>query len=72
MGAVCHTINPRLFPEQIVYIVNHAEDKYIFTDLTFVPLLEKISDQIPQVKGFVIMTDEPICRETVLPECYLL
>ncbi len=72
MGAVCHTINPRLFPEQIVYIVNHAEDKYIFTDLTFVPLLEKISDQIPQVKGFVIMTDEANMPETVLPNviCY--
>jgi fatty-acyl-CoA synthase len=72
MGAVCHTINPRLFPEQIVYIVNHAEDKYIFTDLTFVPLLEKISDQIPQVKGFVIMTDESNMPETVLPNviCY--
>ena len=72
MGAVCHTINPRLFPEQIFYIVNHAEDKYIFTDLTFVPLLEKISDQIPQVKGFVIMTDEANMPETVLPNviCY--
>jgi fatty-acyl-CoA synthase len=72
MGAVCHTINPRLFPEQIVYIVNHAEDKYIFTDLTFVPLLEKIIDQIPQVKGFVIMTDEANMPESVLPNviCY--
>jgi fatty-acyl-CoA synthase len=72
MGAVCHTINPRLFPEQIVYIVNHAEDKYIFTDLTFVPLLEKISDQIPQVKGFVIMTDEANMPQTTLPNviCY--
>ena len=72
MGAVCHTINPRLFPEQIVYIVNHAEDKYIFTDLTFVPLLEKISDQSPQVKGFVIMTDEANMPQTTLPNviCY--
>ncbi|MEE8540738.1 MAG: 3-(methylthio)propionyl-CoA ligase [Desulfobacterales bacterium] len=72
MGAVCHTINPRLFPEQIVYIVNHAEDKYIFTDLTFVPLLESIIDQIPQVKGFVIMTDEANMPQTTLPNviCY--
>ena len=46
IGAICHTINPRLFPEQIVYIVNHAEDQYIFTDLTFVPLLEAVADQI--------------------------
>jgi fatty-acyl-CoA synthase len=72
MGAVCHTINPRLFPEQIVYIVNHAEDKYIFVDLTFVPLLENLIDQIPQVKGFIVMTDEANMPETKLPNviCY--
>jgi 3-(methylthio)propionyl---CoA ligase len=72
MGAICHTINPRLFPEQIVYIVNHAEDKYILMDLTFVPLIEKIIDQIPHVKGFVIMTDEAHMPETGLPNaiCY--
>ena len=72
MGAICHTINPRLFPEQIVYIVNHAEDKYMLMDLTFVPLIEKIVDQIPNVKGFVIMTDEAHMPETKLPNaiCY--
>jgi len=72
MGAVCHTINPRLFPEQIGYIVNHAEDKYIFTDLTFVPLLEKLADQIKQVKGVVIMTDQAHMPQTQLPNviCY--
>jgi acyl-CoA synthetase (AMP-forming)/AMP-acid ligase II len=72
MGAVCHTINPRLFPEQIVYIVNHAEDKYIFVDLTFVPLLEKLAGQIAAVKGFVIMTDEAHMPACNLPNviCY--
>ena len=72
MGAVCHTINPRLFPEQIVYIVNHAEDRYIFMDLTFVPLIEKLADQLPKVEGFVIMTDEAHMPETTLPNviCY--
>jgi fatty-acyl-CoA synthase len=72
MGAVCHTINPRLFPEQIIYIINHAEDKYIFIDLTFVPLIEKLADQLPKVKGFVIMTDEAHMPETGLPNviCY--
>jgi fatty-acyl-CoA synthase len=72
MGAVCHTINPRLFPEQIIYIVNHAEDKYMFVDLTFVPLIEKVRDQIPNVKGFVIMTDAAHMPETKLPNviCY--
>jgi fatty-acyl-CoA synthase len=75
-GAICHTINPRLFPEQIAYIVNHAEDQYMFVDLTFVPLIEAVADQITGVKGFVIMTDEahmpeanlpnPICYETLM------
>jgi len=72
MGAICHTINPRLFPEQIAYIMNHAEDKYIFMDLTFVPLIEAIVEHIPQVKGFVIMTDEAHMPETKLSNviCY--
>jgi fatty-acyl-CoA synthase len=57
MGAVCHTVNPRLFPEQIVYIVNHAEDRYVFFDLTFAPLVAKLKPQCPGVKGWVAMTD---------------
>jgi 3-(methylthio)propionyl---CoA ligase len=57
MGAVLHTINPRLFPDQIQYIVNHAEDKLLFFDLTFVPLLEKLSPALKTVKAFVAMTD---------------
>ncbi|MCZ6524300.1 MAG: 3-(methylthio)propionyl-CoA ligase [Alphaproteobacteria bacterium] len=72
MGAVLHTINPRLFPEQIAYIVNHAEDQYLFIDLTFVPLLEAVADKLETVKGFVIMTDEAHMPETKLanPICY--
>jgi len=72
MGAILHTINPRLFAEQIVYIVNHAEDDYIFTDLTFVPLLEQLADQFEGVKGFVIMTDEEHMPDTTLANahCY--
>ncbi|HIF10786.1 MAG TPA: long-chain-fatty-acid--CoA ligase [Sneathiellales bacterium] len=71
-GTVCHTVNPRLFPEQIVYIINHAEDKYIFLDLTFVALIEGIADQLPRVAGFIIMTDEADMPETTLPNavCY--
>jgi acyl-CoA synthetase (AMP-forming)/AMP-acid ligase II len=57
MGAVLHTVNPRLFPEQIDYIVNHAEDSYLFFDLTFLPLVEKLVPQLKTVKGFVLMTD---------------
>jgi fatty-acyl-CoA synthase len=57
MGAVLHTINPRLFPEQIEYIVNHAEDGYLFFDLTFAPLVAKLAPLLRGVKGFVAMTD---------------
>jgi acyl-CoA synthetase (AMP-forming)/AMP-acid ligase II len=72
LGAVLHTINPRLFAEQIIYIVNHAEDDYIFTELTFVPLLEQLQDQFEGVKGFVVMTDEDHMPETSLENvlCY--
>ncbi|HZB91086.1 MAG TPA: 3-(methylthio)propionyl-CoA ligase [Stellaceae bacterium] len=57
MGAVCHTINPRLFPEQIVYIINHAEDRYVFFDITFAPLVAKLRPHCPGVRGWVAMTD---------------
>ena len=67
IGAVCHTLNPRLFPEQLVYIINHAEDRVIFTDLTFVPLLEAILPHIPKVERFVIMTDAAHMPQTKLP-----
>jgi fatty-acyl-CoA synthase len=58
IGAVCHTLNPRLFPEQLVYIINHAEDRIIFSDLTFLPILEKILSQCPSVEHVVVLTDE--------------
>jgi len=57
LGAVVHTLNPRLFAEQLIYIINHAEDQWVFTDLTFLPIFEKLQEHIPTVKGFVIMTD---------------
>ena len=71
-GHVCHTINPRLFPEQLVFIINHAEDRWIFTDVMFVPLLEKLLPQIPNVEGFVVMTDAANMPDTSLPNatCY--
>jgi fatty-acyl-CoA synthase len=72
IGSVLHTINPRLFPEQLVYIINHAEDRWIFVDLTFVPLLEAVQDQIPHVEGFIIMADSDNMPETSLNNvvCY--
>ena len=68
LGAVCHTVNPRLFAEQIVYIVNHGEDRILFVDLTFLPLVEKIADQLPAVKAYVVMTDSEHMPETSLTD----
>ncbi|MDN3516484.1 3-(methylthio)propionyl-CoA ligase [Aquisalimonas lutea] len=72
IGAVCHTINPRLPADQFTYIVNHARDRFVFVDLTFVPLLDKLKDQLPEVAGYVIMTDRAHMPETGLPNvhCY--
>lgn len=72
MGAVCHTVNPRLSPEHVIYILNHAEDKYFFFDLPFVPLLEAVEDKLTSVKGFVIMTDKAHMPQTKLKNtmCY--
>ena len=57
VGAIYHTVNPRLFPEQIAWIVNHAEDRTVMTDLTFVPLLEAIADHLPTVERYIVLTD---------------
>ena len=65
-GYVCHTINPRLFAEQIVFIINHAEDKWILTDPLFVPLLEQLADKTPGVKGYIVLTDDAHMPETSL------
>lgn len=65
-GMVCHTINPRLFDEQIEYIVNHAEDKYLFVDPLFVPKLEQLQDKFPNVKGFIVLTSEEAMPDTTL------
>jgi fatty-acyl-CoA synthase len=55
VGAIYHTVNPRLYPEQIAWIINHAEDRVVLTDLTFVPFLEKLP--LPSVERFVVLTD---------------
>ncbi|MEO8304778.1 MAG: 3-(methylthio)propionyl-CoA ligase [Betaproteobacteria bacterium] len=70
MGAVLHTINPRLFPEQIVYIANHAEDRYLFFDINFAPLLAKLGPLMKSVKGFVAMTDREHMPDLDLPNLY--
>jgi acyl-CoA synthetase (AMP-forming)/AMP-acid ligase II len=72
LGAVCHTLNPRLFLEQLTYIVNHAADKYLFLDLSFVPIVEALAARCPSVRGYVILTDRAHMPETKLQNvlCY--
>ncbi len=57
IGAVCHTINPRLFPEQIAYIINHAGDHVVLFDLTFLKLVEALRPHCPGVRHWVALTD---------------
>jgi fatty-acyl-CoA synthase len=67
IGAVLHTLNPRLLPEQIAWIANHAEDKILFVDLTFVPIVEKIAGLMPSIQRYVILTDRAHMPQTSLP-----
>ena len=57
IGAIYHTVNPLLFPDQIAWIMNHAEDRIAMIDLTFVSLLEKLADKLPAVERYVVLTD---------------
>jgi fatty-acyl-CoA synthase len=66
IGAIYHTVNPRLFPDQIVWIINHAEDRVMLVDLTFVPLLEKIADKLPTIERYIVLTDSAHMPETTL------
>jgi fatty-acyl-CoA synthase len=66
IGAICHTVNPRLFPEQIAWIVNHAQDRIVITDTTFVPVLEQVAAKMPSVERFVVLTDKAHMPQTQL------
>ncbi len=66
IGAVYHTVNPRLFAEQIVWIINHAEDRVVLVDLTFVPLLEKLAGRLPTVERYIVLTDAAHMPATTL------
>jgi fatty-acyl-CoA synthase len=66
-GAVLHTLNIRLFPEQLVYIVNDAEDRVIFVDGDLVPVLEQIADRLPTVKLYVVMGQPPYQPQKLHP-----
>jgi fatty-acyl-CoA synthase len=66
IGAICHTVNPRLFPEQIAWIVNHAQDRIVVTDTTFIPVLELVAAKMPSVERFVVLTDKAHMPQTTL------
>ena len=67
MGGVYHTLNPRLFPEQIAWIMNHAEDQALFVDLTFMPIVEKIAASVKSLKKVIVLTDAAHMPQTALP-----
>jgi fatty-acyl-CoA synthase len=66
IGAVYHTVNPRLFPEQISWIVNHAEDRVMIVDLTFLPIVEKLAAQLKPIERYVVLTDAAHMPATAL------
>ena len=67
IGAVCHTLNPRLFADQLCYIVNHAADRIIFTDTTFLPILLELRERMPTVEHFIVLTDEGRLKQANFP-----
>nr|MBO2480093.1 fatty-acid--CoA ligase [Bacillota bacterium] len=70
MGAVLHTVNIRLSPEHIVYILNHAEDQLLLLDEALIPIIEPLQEQFKTVKGYIIMTDKPELPATRLQPAY--
>ncbi|WP_416828942.1 long-chain fatty acid--CoA ligase [Ectobacillus polymachus] len=70
IGAVLHTVNLRLSPQHISYIINHAEDRFIFVDEDMVPVLEQIQHELSHVQAFIIMTDQPEIPQTSLTPVY--
>jgi len=66
IGALYHTVNPRLFADQIVWIINHAEDRVMMVDLTFVPLVEKLADKLTTIERYIVLTDAAHMPQTKL------
>jgi fatty-acyl-CoA synthase len=57
IGAICHTVNPRLFRDQLIHIFNHAEDRFVFVDPTLVPLVEGLAPELKSIEGVIVMAD---------------
>lgn len=69
-GMVCHMINPKLFPEQVNYIINHAEDKVLFVDVLVMPLVEALIAHLPKVEAIVVLTDKAHMPQTSMENVY--
>lgn len=71
-GAINHTLNPRLFADQLVYIINHAEDRFLLIDFDLVPIIENIWDRLENVEKVIVMTDREHMPESSIPDlqCY--
>jgi fatty-acyl-CoA synthase len=67
IGAICHTLNPRLFADQLCYIINHAEDRVLFTEAAFLPLLFENRSRMPSVRHVVVMTDRDGMGDVTFP-----
>ena len=67
IGAVLHTVNVRLAPDQILYTMEHAEDAFVIVHEEFLPLLEPLADKLPQVRGYLLCQEAPKAVDTALP-----
>lgn len=71
IGAVAHTVNPRLFDEQIIYILNHARDRILLFDTSFAELVARIAPQLETIEHFIVLTDRAHMPQPALPlRCY--
>src|SRR5690606_14032174 len=71
-GTVCHTVNPRLFPDQLAYVINHAGDRWLFVDTSFVPIVEQLAPRLSTVEAVVVLCDRERMPDTDLANvlCY--
>jgi len=72
IGAICHTVNPRLFRDQLIHIFNHAEDRFVFVDPTLLPLVEGLAPELKSIEGVIVMADMQGMPESALEDlqCY--
>ena len=72
MGAILHTLNPRYSPDQLIYILNHAEDTVLIIDSTFIPLVESVQDKLDTVETIIITSSQDAIPENNLNNVFLI